>query len=937
MGWLKDFIGGVVGVFNPVSFIINLAVSWAIGEVAKDKQEQAIAEAEARHAGTLLNTRSNVANLPVIYGQRKVGGTIVFTATSGSDNTYLYIVLALCEGEVEEIGDIYLNDTISTDSRFSGLVTINKHLGSDTQTADSMLTGANIGWTSAHIGKGVAYLACRFKWDQNAFSGMPTIHAMIKGHKVYDTRSSGTDYSTNPALFLRDYLTNTRYGKGLASSVIDDTLISAAANQCDTLVTPYSGATQQKLFECNTVLHTGRTLMSNVKVLLSGMRGIMPYQQGIYSLVIEDELQSGVTPFAFDESNIVGGINIQSEKKSTKFNKCIATFVNPSANWQRDQVQWPPAGSTEENNYQSADGEELIQRIELETITNPYTAEDIAEIVVKRSREGKLVQFKATSEALQVTVPDIITVTHSTPAWSAKPFRVLNVQMPPDGTVTIEAVEHQDSIYPWSSKTEKDNIPDTNLPDPFNISPPTGLAISEELYQTSGSKGLLTRALISWTASSNMFVSGYEVHYKLTSASVWQSVTITSTTAAQIDDINPADYDFRIRSLNAPVQSLWSATVSKSILGLTARPANIQEFFVLAKDGQAHIRWQKSTDLDVINGGFIRIRHSNKTTGASWLDGADLGGAIPGNASTAVLPLITGTYMAKAVDSGGRFSEQAVLAMTSVPSILEFNAVATATEHTTFNGTKTGMIALNNNLQLDGDPIQLVTEAGDSLTTEAGDQLITEVGDLDNLQSSGTYDFANIIDLGAVYTSRVTSSIGAASDPIVLVTEAGDTLTTEAGDQFVLGFAGEASEFVNTEIQISTTDDDPNGSPTWTDWQPFFIGDYHARGYQFRAVVTSASGYQIYIDELSVQVDMPDRTERAVGVAIPAAGLNISFAQAFYAEPAVGITLQDATTGDYFTITSAANNGFTLRCFNASNIGIAKTANWIATGYGRAA
>ena len=40
-----------------------------------------------------LNKQSNNACIPVIYGERLVGGTRVFIETSGTDNTYLYVAL----------------------------------------------------------------------------------------------------------------------------------------------------------------------------------------------------------------------------------------------------------------------------------------------------------------------------------------------------------------------------------------------------------------------------------------------------------------------------------------------------------------------------------------------------------------------------------------------------------------------------------------------------------------------------------------------------------------------------------------------------------------------------------------------------------------------------------------------------------------------------
>lgn len=194
-------------------------------------------------SSVLLNKQSNIAPIPIIYGQRKVGGIIVFKDVSGSSNEYLHIVMVLCEGEIEEIGDVYLNDIISTDTKYSGLVTITKYTGTTSQSADSgLIADFPSKWTSAHQLKGLAYIVCKLKWSREAFGRQPTIHCIVKGKKVYDPRDTTTVYSTNPALIIRDYLTNTIYGRGLPTSAIDDDAIETAANYCDTMQQKHTGS-----------------------------------------------------------------------------------------------------------------------------------------------------------------------------------------------------------------------------------------------------------------------------------------------------------------------------------------------------------------------------------------------------------------------------------------------------------------------------------------------------------------------------------------------------------------------------------------------------------------------------------------------------------------------------------------------------------------------
>lgn len=904
----------------------GIGIGWLSGKLLKSKEG-----ANITSGGTEINRQSNIDPIPVVYGRRKLGGTRVLRRSSGTNNTYLYIALVLCEGEIEAIEEVYINDVISTDSRFDGLITINKHLGGDDQAADQMLIDANIGWTTKHRLRGVAYLAMRFTADTNVFGSMPEVQAVVKGRKVYDPRTSTTAYTTNNALHYRDFMTNSRFGKGLPVSLINDTQVIAAANKCDVQVTPYAGATTQNRFAGNVILDTSETIMENVRVIVSGMRGLVPYQNGQYGLIIEDE---GSSTFSFTE-DMIKGLSIQSETKKDKYNRCIVEFTNPDANWEQDQVQYPVAGSAHEQEYLDEDGGVVLEnRVVMPTVTDVYLAEDMAELIVHRSRNGLVSKFTTTSEAMNVVVGQIVDVTHTTPGWVSKPFRVTALSLKMNGEVDIELVEHQDYIYPWAQKSEYDAYPDTVYPNPSYVVPPSPIGVDEELYITVGSKGTQARAIFNWAAPNDAFVVEYEVEFKLASSSTWLPVTVTKALSARIDDIVAGTYNFRVRSFNAMgVESQW-ATFDQAIAGKTALPIDVANFSIRALDGQCHLSWTRSTDLDVINGGFVRIRHSTLITGATWEDGQDIGEAIAGVDTYTVLPMLAGTYMAKFVDEGGRFSDNAAYAITDVPNIIEFNAVETATEHPSFAGTREDMIIEGSILKLDGAPRYILLENGDRLVAEDGTPFSREIGDIGVIEDAGTYYFANDIDLGGVYTSRVTA-----------VLKSSTALATDLFDNRVANidswanFDGEPSDKLTAELQLRLTKDDPSGSPTWSDWQPFLVGDYHARAYEFRVVVTNEdANYNISITELSVTVDMPDRTERASDLVTSAsADTVVTFNSAFHAKPVTGITIQDANSGDYYRLTSESRTGFTVNCYDSANNRVSRNVNWMSTGYGKEA
>ena len=62
-------------------------------------------------------------------------------------------------------------------------IRIQPFFGTDGQSASSLLSTLS-SWGSNHRLRGLCYLALRFKWNQDAFTGIPKVQAKIKGKKV---------------------------------------------------------------------------------------------------------------------------------------------------------------------------------------------------------------------------------------------------------------------------------------------------------------------------------------------------------------------------------------------------------------------------------------------------------------------------------------------------------------------------------------------------------------------------------------------------------------------------------------------------------------------------------------------------------------------------------------------------------------------------------
>lgn len=915
----------VTGTFAYIATatVVSIGVSTLAGKAFGIGQGQDSSDFAGDVAsGMLVNKQSNNAPIPVVYGQRKIGGTRVFIEATGDNNDYLHVVLAVSEGEVESFENIYLNDVISTDERFDDVLDLYTHLGTDNQTADSELVSNVTNWTSDHKLQGTAYIYAKLKFDQDAYpQGLPTITAEIKGTKVYDPRTSTTAWSDNPILCIRDYLTNTRYGRGIDTSLIDDTSFNAAANYCDETVTIGGGT--KKRYTCNGVVDTSSGSMDVLKKLLTSCRGFLIFSGGKYKIVID---KPETAAFTFNEDNITGSWSIKLGDKNSQFNRIRANFFNPDRNWQ------PDIAVVDSSELRTQDNGLLLEK----TIDLPFTsdidrAKMITTINVNQSRQQIACEFTSTIEGLKAEVGDVVYITHSTTGWDAKLFRIMRMSLQGNDEVRISAIEYDANAYDFGTIQVSDSAPNTNLPDATQTGIPNGLSVTEELYVTNTSQGAQVRANLTWGQPTDAFIVSYDVEYQ-NGTNGWEYVTTTKNLSAQVNNISAGDYYFRVRAVNTMgVRSDWTTTAKIVIAGLTTPPSQIQNFSVRAIDGSCHLQWDRVTDIDVLHGGYIRIRHTPMTSGVTWANGTDIGEALAGTATNVVLPLLAGTYMAKAVDSAGNFSTDDAQAFTTVPNIMAFNVVSTLTEHPAFSGQKEDTTKVGSVLRLDGAPNPIVQENGYNILTEAGEILETEIAQSAVVDSYGEYYFANDLDLGDVFTSRVSSNI-VASGYVVgdLIDNRADNVDTWAN------FDGEPSDAVSAQLQIRTTKDDPASSPTWTSWQPLVIGDYHARAFEFRVIFNSTdSSRNIDVSELEVTIDMPDRNERDHDITVPVGGLTITYDNAFKDVPSVGITAQNQDGNDWFSLTNETSTGFDIEFFNGSN-SVARNINWMATGYGKA-
>ena len=940
-------------VVKAVQNIVQKVVSWfiPIPEIPDTPEVEEI-------RGTQINKQSNNAQIPVIYGERLVGGTRVLLETSGNDNTYLYGAMVLAEGEINAITEIQVNESVvtfsgsfadgtqitSNDSKYGTTFTVQPFYGTDGQSASSLLTTLS-SWGSNHKLSGIAYIAFRFTWDADKYSGIPNIKVKVQGKKVSTFDSGGNEttgvYSTNPVWCLLDFLRNERYGKGISDSDIDISSFYTASQIAETQVTPYSGASDINLFDCNAVINTNKKIIDNVKVFLKGMRGLLPYVQGKFKLLIES---TGTATFTLNQDNIIGGVKVESERKNEKYNRVLVNWVNPDKNYQVDTVVYPETDA-EHQTLKTADGGFLQEgNITLDTIISPYQALEFGKIILNRSRNNLKLGLTANYEALDLAIGDIVNVSSSILGMVNKPFRVSGMTLNANFTASLSLQEHQDAWYTFDEKTEVAVIGDTSFPDPFTVIPPTSLSLTDDLVEYNDGT-VITRLLVSVGASTDQFVSDYEIEVKQTldkdGASVVDDFRIVSQGKSLeyqlINAIDGATYEVRARGINSlGVKSAYISDTHK-VIGATEPPANVEDFSIsLIGSDQMQLSWLPVADLDVES---YEIRYQKVASGSAWFNSTDLVRVPRRSANSVILNRIDPpfTLSIKAIDKLGNESLEPAYIVSSNVTAQGYVPISSIQEHPTFSGiytntfkrTESGGVGSDNVITL--DTISLFDEGiGNFADVDAN--YVFETGGIDkNIIGSGTYDFASTFTLPFVYDATFKIQLDMVSDdPYDLFDSGrGEGLFENAKAPF----DGNLPTNAGTNIQIGASEISLNDISTYTGvaQQGTFRGKY----FKFRAKLLSLNNQsRALVKGLTISLNLQNRTETGDDLSSGAGTYSITFTNPFYANPNINVTGQDLSSGDYFVVTNKSTDGFDITFYNSSDVAISKTFDYQANGYG---
>lgn len=440
-------------------------------------------------------------------------------------------------------------------------------------------------------------------------------------------------------------------------------------------------------------------------------------------------------------------------------------------------------------------------------------------------------------------------------------------------------------------------------PDLVNDPPstPTNLTATEVPY--SDANGMQqSRVLLSWNGTARTI--GYLVRWRKQNSN-WNE-KLTSSADTEIFGLTPGVYDFEVFSQGAnQAYSSVSAKLTKSLQGILGPTEAVTNLSVAgSSQGQVLLQWDEPTGSNVVNNGFVKIRHTSDTANPEWASSSPVT-QVSSTFTQAIVTALTGVYLARFESAAGVLSETSATALFTAPSGSEGIVISNNRQDPTFSGAKT-------------DTVVSVPQGGLILTDPSVD-------------ASGSYAFASAVDLGAVFSPTLTRYLRVSSFyESTLIDD-----QVELIDSWGFVDLGEP-DATKVEVLARATNDDPaSPSATWGAWTPVQSNTLTGRGFEFRAdLSTTNQAENASITELGVDVGLQQRTEVQSVTGGISGSIAVTFANAFYSPPFVQASPNAALpSGVTYSTGSITSTGFviTLTGSVVSN----QTFTYTAVGAGR--
>jgi len=520
-------------------------------------------------------------------------------------------------------------------------------------------------------------------------------------------------------------------------------------------------------------------------------------------------------------------------------------------------------------------------------------------------------------------------------------FRVISVEEQDGINYAITALSYNYNYVTGESPkyTAIDSMQGITLP-ARNVSllnepkdPPANLQASEKIVVINALA--VPKIIVSWVSVTG--VNQYLVQYRFNNTN-WVSENVFRPDF-ELLNTEAGTYEFKVFSYNAGLKlSATSSNLSFNAVGKSNPPGNVQNLSVEPITNKlVRLRWARAVDPDVLHGGRVYVRHSNLTDGTgTFQNSVDLVSALSGNTTDAIVPFLEGEYILKFQDDQGNFSLGETSIIIDLPDLIDTQTILTQREDLLsppFNNTNSSLFT-NTTFDSTASALRLSNPA---------------------TNSTGEYEFASIVDLGGVFSLDLTRKLQAVGfnigNNIETLIPSGNFWDDYATDG---NFDGPAADEVDCQIQVATSQ---TASGSFGAFNNFANGNFKGRRFKFKLLLEATNTAQnINVQQAGFTALFQSRTEQNYQTGsgtstapqqsgTSSSGKTVTFGTPFFVGtsslgganaflPIVGITIQNAQSGDFFTVTNVSGTQFTVTIKNGSSF-VDRSFTFSAVGYGK--
>lgn len=319
-------------------------------------------------------------------------------------------------------------------------------------------------WTSTTNYKATSLVFAMVEVDYDQEEGLTNMDAM-----TFDLRNS----LRSPGAVMLDYMTNDRYGAGIANTLIDTNSFTGAGNTSvggysDETISytlyPSTGSTRPR-YEIHGALSTFDDVQTNMDKIMMACGSFLTFdgKQGKYKGIPNRIYPDQANCFIANDDNIISSISIQNTDLYQMYNQVEVEYFDEERRDQRNTV-FVEIDSAERN---TGEPDNKLS-YSMEMVNNKPQVSILANIDLNQTRLDQVITFTGDHSFLQVDVGDVIKITNSTYGFTNKLFRVMRIKEIENDDTTLSceiiALEYSDDVYGALSVTTDPPFANVTIP-----------------------------------------------------------------------------------------------------------------------------------------------------------------------------------------------------------------------------------------------------------------------------------------------------------------------------------------------------------------------------------------------------------------------------------------------------------------------------------------